>query len=202
MIRLQTQMLINQPAINVYFDDISLTRPIILPVNLVSFTGREADDAIELDWAINPEMPVKQFELEQSTDAIHFKKIATLAAGKSNYHFTDDNNDHAATRYFYRLKMTGADGEISYSHVVMVKAAAHAFISLSPNPAKNKVTVKGSVHKGILSVINSNGQTVRTTNTSNTPVTLDVSRLPAGLYVVRYSDAGMVINRKLVIEGE
>ena len=44
-IRLQTQLLVNPPAINVYFDDISLTKPTVMPVGLLSFTGNEAQGA-------------------------------------------------------------------------------------------------------------------------------------------------------------
>src|SRR6185312_5619229 len=68
-IRMQAQLFFNRPAINVYFDDISLTKPMVLPVSLLSFTGNEAQGIVHLNWTINPDLQLKQFELERSTDA-------------------------------------------------------------------------------------------------------------------------------------
>jgi hypothetical protein len=199
-IRMQTQLFNNQPAINVYFDDISLTKPIILPVSLISFTGKEADGNIHLNWKIAGEWDLKQFELEQSTDATHFNIIATLPADKTTYHFVDENNSHFADRYYYRLKMTGIDGKISYSKILIIRTTDNPSITLSPNPANNAITVNGLFQKGIISIINSSGRTVLTANTNAPSVTLHISRLPAGLYVVRFSNQKTIINKKLVIQ--
>lgn len=198
-IRMQTQIFFNQPAINVYFDDISLTQPVILPVRLVSFTGKETDGNIHLSWTINGELLLKQFELELSTDATHFSSIATIPAGKTSYQFTDYNNSHSYDRYFYRLKMTGTDGKISYSKIVMIKTSEHEFIKLTPNPAGNSVTINSNFQKGNIAVINSSGQIVLATSLSSLTKNIDVSKFPAGLYVVRLSNAESIINKKLEI---
>ena len=198
-IRMQTQLFFNQPAINVYFDDISLTKATVVPVNLLSFTGNEVQGRIHLNWTINPDLQLKQFELERSTDATYFGSIATFAPGKTSYQFIDLNDDLTSTRYFYRLKMTDPDGKNDYSNIVTISGAAHVVISLSPNPASNIVTVKGSFGKGIISLINSSGQTVLSVNSNAAPVNLDVSRLPGGLYVLRFIDPSTIINKKLLI---
>lgn len=198
-IRMQTQLFFNQPAINVYFDDISLTRAMILPVNLLSFTGNLVQGTAHLTWTIDPGEKLKQFDLERSANATYFSSIATFGAGKTSYEFIDPNNDPASDRYFYRLKMTDPDGKNSYSNVVTIRIPAHVFVSLYPNPADNIVTVNGSFGKGIISVINSAGQTVLSVNCNTPPVNLDLSRLPGGLYVLRFSDASTIINKKLLI---
>lgn len=198
-IRMQTQLFFNRPAINVYFDDISLTKATVVPVNLVSFTGNEVQGRIHLNWTINPDLQLKQFELERSTDATYFESFATFPAGKTSYQFIDLDNDLTSTRYFYRLKMTDPDGKNDYSNIVTISIPAHVVISLSPNPANNIVTVKGSFGKGIISLINSSGQTVLSVNSNTAPVNLDVSRLPGGLYVLRFIDPSTIINKKLLI---
>lgn len=198
-IRMQTQLFFNRPAINVYFDDISLTRAAILPVSLLSFTGNEVQGTIHLNWTINPGIQLTQFELERSTDATYFDSIATFQGGKTNYQFIDPNNDLTSTRYFYRLKMTVPDGKISYSNIVTIRIPAHMFISLYPNPANHIITVTGSFGKGIISIINSTGQTVLSVNSNTPPVNLDVSLLPPGLYVLRFIDPSTIINKKLLI---
>ena len=198
-IRLQTRLWVNPPAINVYFDDISLTKPKALPVNLLSFTGNEAQGMIHLNWTINPDLQLKQFELERSNDATYFQSIATFQAGKTSYQFIDLNNDLNSARYFYRLKMTDPDGKNDYSNIVTISIPAHVFISLSPNPANNIVTISGNFGKGIISLINSSGQTVLSVNSNTSPVNLDISLLPGGLYVLRFIDPHTIINKKLLI---
>jgi hypothetical protein len=201
-IRMQTQLSLNRPAINVYFDDISLTKPTILPMSLLSFKGNEVQGTIHLNWTINPDLQLKQFELEQSTDATYFNSIATFQAGKTSYQFIDDNNSHSSGRHFYRLKTTDTDGKNAYSNIIIItiKTSAHEFINLSPNPANKTVVVNGSFQKGIISVINSSGQTVLTANANTPPVKINVSLLPAGLYTVRFSDPTTIISKKLMIQ--
>lgn len=198
-IRLQAQLFFNQPAINVYFDDISLTKPTLLPVSLLSFNGQEVQGTVHLNWISNPELQLKQFVLERSIDATYFDSIATFQPGNTSYQFIDLNNDLTSTRYFYRLKMMQPDGKYDYSNIVTIKIPAHVFISLFPNPANNTVTVNGSFRKGIISVINTDGQTVLSVNSNAPPVKLDISMLPAGFYVFRFSDPTTVINKKLLI---
>ena len=171
----------------------------MLPVNLLSFTGNETQGTIHLNWTINPDMQLKQFELERSTDATYFQSIATFPAGKTSYQFIDLNNDLNSARYFYRLKMTDPDGKNDYSNIVTISIPAHVFISLSPNPANNIVTVNGNFGKGIISLINSSGQTVLSVNSNTSPVNIDVSLLPRGLYVLRFIDPHTIINKKLLI---
>ena len=199
-IRMQTQMFINQPAINVYFDDISLTKPTVVPLGLLSFTGVAAAGNINLNWKMSDQLNYKNFELERSTDAIHFNRIAALTAGnKTNYDYTDKNISPDNDKYFYRLKMTGIDGKIIYSNVVMIKVAGNTSITVYPNPANNIVTVSGLSQPGVLSIINYSGSTVLTTSANSSSISFDVSRLPEGLYVVRFSNSKININKKLVI---
>ena len=197
-IRLQTQMLINQPAINVYFDDISLTKPNLLPVSLISFTAKELQDKIYLNWTTSNELQVKQFELEHSNDGTYFNHIDIIPAGKTSYQFID-NNSYADGENFYRLKMIEADGKIAYSNIVLVKSQRRVYVSLFPNPANNTVKVTGGFQHGKVLVINSSGKIVLAANTNTSSVTLDISQLPPGLYVVRLSDQITSINKKLVI---
>jgi len=198
-IRMQAEIYFNQPAINVYFDDISLTKPLILPVSLISFSGIEERGNHHLNWTTSNELQLKQFHLEQSTDAIHFNTIATLPAGKSSYDFTTNNNALYTNRYFYRLKMINIDGTFSYSKIIMVTTQDNPSVTVSPNPASNSITVNGLPQKGTISIINACGSTVLLSNTTAPSVILDISKLPAGLYIIRFSDQKTIINKKLLV---
>jgi len=156
-IRLQAELHINQPAINAYFDDISFSKTSVVPLGLVSFEGKGNKDAVDINWQLSGAVTFKQFEVERSNNAIHFSSIATInATQNNNYHFADNNINAFDSKYFYRLKMKGIDGKISYSHVVMVKATGGIAITLSPNPANNTLAISGMQQPDNISLINSN----------------------------------------------
>ena len=197
-IRMQTEIHFNQPAINVYFDDISLTKPSILPVNLISFTGTQHQDNIDLNWEMTGASDLEKFELEKSTDGSYFHVIAILQAGKNIYQFTDAINDNSG-KYFYRLKMTGTNGKITYSKIVVTKITNHPLITISPNPANDEITINGLLQNGNLSIISADGNKVFFTNTNAAAVKLSVSGFPAGLYTLRFSNQKTIVNKKLFI---
>lgn len=198
-IRLQTQMYVNQPAINVHFDDISLSKPSVVPLGLLSFTGKEVNSNIQLNWQMANEIDCKNFELQRSTDGTHFNSIANIQANKTSYQFIDENNPREADKYFYRLKMTGINNKLDYSNIILIKAERKISFTLSPNPAKNIVIINGLSLPGIVTIINENGSTVLTTNANTLSVRFDISRLAAGLYIVQYNNQTNSINKKLVI---
>jgi len=76
-------------------------------------------------------------------------------------------------------------------------------INVYPNPAQNNVIVAGmySGNEHVVLLKNALGQTVVTTTTTETSSTLDVSKLPIGLYFVIIQENDQdIYNQKLVIE--
>ena len=199
-IRLQAELFLNRYAINVHFDDISLTKPIVLPVNLVSFTGNEVGDKINLNWKTAAEINFKQYELEKSTDATNFNIIAAIPGGKTNYNFIDNNEAHYSNVYYYRLKMTDTDGKTSYSKIVTINSRSQQSMVLSPNPATNSITIGGLYNRGTITIINSGGVPVLTTKTTAPITNVNISQLPAGLYMVRYADDKHIELKKLIVQ--
>lgn len=74
--------------------------------------------------------------------------------------------------------------------------------SLSPNPANRWLTVSlgETLHGASLQIINSKGQVVDDRGVSGTQAVLDVSALPAGIYLLRFSTSKSSATRKLVVE--
>jgi len=202
-IRLQAELQINQFEINVYFDDISLTTPSIVPVKLISFTGSEDGNKIYLDWNVADELNLSNYELELSTNALNFKRIATIASGKNNYSFVDKNAvNYYSDKYYYRLKMVDADGKFSYSKVLPITMKRQQSIVLSPNPAKNSVTVSGLKQQGTITIINANGSSVFKTKTNAQATKINISQLSAGLYFVQFTDGKTISYHKLVVQNQ
>lgn len=200
-IRLQTQMYVNQPAINVHFDDISLTKPAVVPINLLSFTGKEINGNIQLNWQMASGTTARKFELQRSNDATNFANIAIIpATAQANYQFIDAYNPRNTDKYFYRLRMTDNDNKSEYSNTVVIKTVNKHSFTLYPNPANNMVTINGLSQPGTIAIINSNGSTVMNTNSSGAPVSFDVSRLAAGIYIVRCTSGTSSSYQKLLVQ--
>ncbi len=199
-IRMFTQIVFNQPAINVYFDDISLTKPILLPVSLVSFSAKEQQGTVQLNWNFSNETSLQQLTLERSSDGTNFTSISSLPTATTAHQFVDYNYPSAERKCFYRLKMTGTDGEFLYSNTLSVKLRNEQLLHLSPNPAKDQVMVNGSFPKGTITLVNSSGQTVLRKRMNSNSFMLDIAGIPGGIYMVCVSDQSNVAYKKLVIQ--
>lgn len=198
-IRLQAELIFNRYAINVYFDDISLTKPSLVPVRLVSFTANETDGYVKLNWNVEAELNLGRYELERSKNGINFSSITTILPGRASYAYTDNVNGIEADNFYYRIKMIDIDGKISYSNILAVQTKAKS-ITISPNPAADYIRINGTIKKGMVSITNASGITVLTTNTNNTATGIDISMLPAGVYFVRYNDGSSNVVKKLLVQ--
>jgi uncharacterized repeat protein (TIGR01451 family) len=65
-------------------------------------------------------------------------------------------------------------------------AGGSSGLLLVPNPTRSNVQILGTFGNGErIQIIDSRGQTVRSIQTDHAPMTIDLSTLPAGLYLVR-----------------
>ena len=170
---------------------------ILLPVQLLSFTGKEQDNDGLLNWAVTGADKNTRFEIEKSTDAHTFIKIGAVNAAatdgnNSAYSFTDAAM--IAPSNYYRLKLIDTDGKITYSKVVLiVQGAAAKNMRVSPNPAREMVQLRfNNMPAGNYTVMmfNISGQTAFTKNIMLTSVneTKSIERTPAmtaGTYFIR-----------------
>ncbi len=198
-IRLQAELIFNRYAINVYFDDISLTKPSVVPARLVSFTGNESGAIVNLEWKTEGETGLDRYELERSLDGVNFSRIAAINAGRNVYSFIDNINSIDAGNFYYRLKMVDVDGKFTYSNILRVKAGT-ASISLSPNPAHDRVRISGTLKKGVIEITNAAGSKLLTTTTNHSITEINVAGFPPGVYFVRHSDGSGSIVKKLVVQ--
>jgi len=199
-IRMQTEIFFNPPAINVYFDDITLVKPVVLPVNLMLFTATEAWEEIYLHWKVADELNFLKYDLEQSNNGIDFIKIATLPGGRTYYSYTDKKTPGSTAACYYRLKMTDNNGKFSYSYIVPVFFKGQPVLQISPNPAKNYFTISGLQHPGVVSLIDANGKNIMTNKTNGSTYKINISSIPAGVYFIRVGDGKNIVFKKLVVQ--
>ena len=91
-----------------------------LPVKLISFNvSKNTDKQSILNWTLAENcLPGEKFELQRSSGKHVFETIAVIHGSETmtRYEHSDDNLMQGIN--YYRLKITDAEGVISYSHIV------------------------------------------------------------------------------------
>jgi hypothetical protein len=110
-----------------------------LPININYFTGSRQNNSHVLNWKVTcVSSPSATLEMERSTDGRNFKTIysifATALRCQQPFNYTDDKP--ATGINYYRLKITDAEGKITYSSMIsLINAAKGNYIlNIAPNP--------------------------------------------------------------------
>lgn len=114
---------------------------------LVDFNATKAPAGAEISWGTQNEDNNTHFAVERSCDdGSTFNVIDTLvSSGAGSYNFTDIAPP--ATAVGYRVKITAANGAISYSNMVMLLYSVNApplvsALSIYPNPTNGMLNIK------------------------------------------------------------
>ena len=120
-----------------------------LPLELLSFSAtansKSEKTNVLTSWLTASEVNVQGFDVERSATGKVFEKVGYVkSAGtpRGSYKFTDEVPMNGSN--YYRLKMMNTDGSFAYSPVrsVTLSEGRTTGLSVSPNPAKEAVTVK------------------------------------------------------------
>jgi hypothetical protein len=179
----------------------------VLPVNLLSFTGKLIGSQSQLQWQTATETNTSHFIIEHSLDGLAFNPIGTIpAAGTSNsmrnYAFT-----HPTPRIginYYRLKTIDRDNKFTYSHVIQLNMVNRQDITLYPNPAKDYITVEHPIASASsrIKVIDIMGRVVISANTDKeaSKTKISLKRLAKGSYKVLWTDGKNTASKTLLVE--
>lgn len=183
---------------------------VVVPVTLVSFTGRNLGAQNQLTWEVAAEQQLAVYELERSSDGVNFNFVAAIpATGSRFYNYTDVDIKNSPV-YFYRLKKTDKDGRFTYSEVV--KLAGHKneiSVVAQPNPFAGTAIFKISSPLNqavVLRLSDLYGRTLfsRKLNVQagdNIVGLPETTKLPAGTYIFNVEAAGKIINARIVKQG-
>ena len=171
-----------------------------LPIELLSFKAVAKENAILLAWETASEKNSSHFEIERSTDARNFETIGSeKAQGNSQnlkrYAFTDQNPLSGMT--YYRMKQVDLDGTVAYSKIEQVNLLEKQQPILYPNPATDKIYIKGLSDLSGIRILNALGQEVFA-DKDHTETGLDISHLPNGVYQVLITGKSKITRLKLV----
>ncbi|MBS1599621.1 MAG: T9SS type A sorting domain-containing protein [Bacteroidetes bacterium] len=185
----------------------------VLPVTFLNFNaGYIASDNVKVVWTTTNEINLDHFEIERSTDASNFINAGQVNASQSsdpehNYTFNDYLNGVNASVVYYRLKVVGSDGKISYSKIVSVRLGEPVTkISIYPNPAASFTVVSLYSDKQTVAMMrlmdNAGKQLLYRSfniNSGNNSLMIDqISNLPKGIYIVQVTMNNTLYTEKLV----
>lgn len=145
-----------------------------LASNLINFHGLLNNGLVNLDWTMTSSKGVKYFTVEKSIDGVHFTFAGTVDANNTTssyiYQATDDVFGIKASNVYYRIKVTGAGGDVQYSKVVKISLSANGIsaVTLAPNPVRNsmQINIASNADKDVQVLIyDVTGKLMRTTNT-------------------------------------
>jgi hypothetical protein len=165
----------------------------VLPVHLITFTAGKLSKSVMLNWESANEQTVQTYEIERSTDAIHFAKIGSLSAtGNTNYLKDYSFEDiQPLPVSFYRLRIINTNNSVEYSKIVVVKFENSSLLQAFPNPVKNNLNVQITQPKGAiqLRLFDISGRLVKAyeleSNGSTLSSTIDLSSIQRGIYFLR-----------------
>ena len=181
----------NTALVGGYFDNSSqgavwVYAPAVLPVELLSFTGKPTEGGNLLTWQTAEEKNAHDFDIERSTDGQSFTKIGTVKAqgAHSEYQFTDQKT--TAYIHYYRLKINDFDGKTDYSKVITLSNLSKNQLKIYPSVTSQFLSIE-SPFSGLgaadFQIVNLLGQVVLRGQT--TTQNIDVSALPHGTYMLR-----------------
>lgn len=186
--------------------------PIVLPIELLSFTGKNSGSRNLLDWITTTEVNNDFFTLEKSKDGINFSeykrvKGAGMSSITNSYQIYDDEPYSGIT--YYRLKQTDFNGHSQTFDVISVQSCIGACSDAS---------AYSNGYGGIVVNINEKESAFYTikvfdlignkllmetvyTQKGNNSLIIDAGAISTGVYFVSFETAtGNVTTQKLLIK--
>jgi len=163
-----------------------------LPIELLYFKASPVGQTIELEWATATEHNNAYFTVERSVDGRIFEDITTLpGAGNSQQMIVYSSQDDYPLDgiSYYRLRQTDFDGASSFSGILSVhRTTDQGHISVFPVPSPDRrYTLRWPASFDVrrISLVDATGRALPLQPPIDaTQITLELTRLPAGVYFV------------------
>lgn len=194
--------------------DGTITGPVVLPIELLSFSAVCNDKKVDIAWVTATETHNDYFTVERTKDGLSFETVSTVdGAGNSTqvleYSVTDHNPYEGLS--YYRLMNTGFDGAKYYSALV----TSDCFItengfSIYPNPSDGSGALMLDLNfpenqEIVFTVVDMQGKESYSkliiTKQDNELVAIDPShKIAPGTYMVITRSENKILSKTLIIK--
>lgn len=188
--------------------------PILLPVELTSFTAMLGDKKVDLKWTTASEKNVSHFSVEKSTDGANYTQAGIVFAyGNTSenvqYAFPDNNiNTSKEGVIYYRLRSVDIDGRSDLSIVRSIRIGKTNERAINivtyPNPATSelRITIPASWQnqKITYELFNKEAQVTakKVVAAGSQTEAMNLSGIAPGFYIVKVTCNGEVGKQKII----
>jgi hypothetical protein len=169
----------------------------ILPMELLSFTGRNEETKNKIQWVTATEKNSNYFVLEKSKNGIDFESLLTVNAANNSlstkYYNAFDLNPFENITY-YRLQLFDLDGTSEYSNIIAIDNTnlTNFITAARPNPTQDNiefdVNTKGK-ETIIIELYNNNGLLINAEKHDSSggyeTLHLNLNSYESGFYLVK-----------------
>jgi hypothetical protein len=180
----------------------------VLPITLLSFSAREVENSVSLDWVTVMEEDFEKFVIERSSNGIHFDGIGEVAgAGRNIYDIRTEYNFNDRSPQvgfnYYRLKMVDIDQKFEYSSLQAVKIQSSKKFWVHPNPSTSSInfyTNFDGAEGDRIVLIDQMGKELAEVQGGNKR-TIDVlGDVKPGIYVLKYFTQGGQYTSRVILK--
>lgn len=175
---------------NFLYHYIYINRETVLPVRLLNFTAKLLNNNALLQWQVNDELNVSNYEIEFSTNGRSFATVGNVTAtaihtAEKHYSFVHTGTING--KNYYRIKMIDKDGTYEYSPVRTVVIGNNKVI-VYPNPFHSQLNITSSISSpATVKLFDLAGKQLLY-QTFTTTTTLNIAHFAAGVYIVQVND--------------
>jgi hypothetical protein len=172
------------------------TNPLL--IKLLYFTAVKANGYNKLAWKAEcTDATPASFVLERSSDGVSFSGIDSATADNAtdcSLPFTYNDYTSSGARVYYRLKMTDASGNVTYSEIRLILNDANTFelLGIKPNPVQGEAWLNISASQSDkieLVLLSIDGREIQRKTVlvpaGSTTINLETAQLAKGMYIIR-----------------
>ncbi|MFT3702935.1 MAG: T9SS type A sorting domain-containing protein [Agriterribacter sp.] len=166
-----------------------------LPVTKIALSVLPQTETVLLNWKIENKNLYKQCWIERSENGIDFHDMGV----EVNLDTIDNQPDKwidpapVSGRNYYRLRLTGWNGQVYYSAITNILMPDHQKVILYPNPSHEKIFIKIPTTSSIskIAIVHIGGSVIKwLTPVNQTAVSVDIHFLTPGVYFIKILQAG------------
>lgn len=189
-----------------------LTNCEILQRNLFDFTAVTKRNIVVLKWKVLQNNIISHFDVERSTDGLHFTSVGSVVAypdqpENASYNFTDTLINQS--NYYYRVRLNEKGTLKRYSQVIRISPLQDngGYMKVHPNPSTGyfQLQVNSMFRRQVLfTVYDQAGKAVFTDRKileqgHNLLLFDDLMGEPPGIYQLVMSSGGEISSQKIVL---
>jgi Secretion system C-terminal sorting domain len=174
-----------------------------LIINHSLMVQQSGEQQVKVEWNVEEQQNIRQFEIQRATGNDNFIKIATLpVTADTVYSFNDFVQ--AGIPYQYRIAVIPKGVGRCYSEARTIKITDSKLFTIFPNPSDGKfmLSMNGYVGKATVKVINCSGQNAFSKEIFSiyNLQEIDLSHYPKGMYFIKVETSNSSGIQKIILQ--